>query len=47
MRHLKSRRSLWGGGIERDLRLYKKDLKPCDICGGTKLHSFNCEKVEV
>ena len=21
-------------------------LSPCDICGGTKLHSFNCEKLE-
>ena len=26
--------------------LYKKDTKPCDICGGTKLHSFNCEKIK-
>lgn len=30
--------------MERQEHLYKIDKRECDICGGTKLHSFNCER---
>jgi hypothetical protein len=48
LEYLHDLQNWWYGNNKEELQfnkhLYKKDLTPCDICGGTKLHSYNCEK---